>query len=90
MVANLPQSYVKRPLFPCYDLFSGETIGHGEFAEFRIETHALIDAMNGRKIACYRIENIGFKNDLIAIRNMLFFEPEVLQNGRNCEARINI
>ena len=29
MAANLPQSYVKRPLFPCYDLFSWVTIGHG-------------------------------------------------------------
>ena len=29
MAANLPQSYVKRPLIRSYDLFSGVTIGRG-------------------------------------------------------------
>ena len=31
MAANLPQSYVKRPLFPCYDHFSCVTIGRGAY-----------------------------------------------------------
>ena len=35
MSANQPQSYVKRPLFPCYDLFSCVTIGHGAFANLK-------------------------------------------------------
>ena len=45
--------------------------------------------LNGRKIACYQIKNIGFDIDFMP-RKMLFFVPEVLQNGQKFEASINI
>ena len=46
-----------------------------------------MNVMNGRKIACDRIENVCFEFGLIAI---LSYEPEVLLNGWKFEARINI
>lgn len=45
--------------------------------------------MNGRKNACYLIENIGFEIDLL-LREMVFFQPEVLHNGQKFEAQGNI
>ena len=51
-----------------------------------------MNVMNGRKIACDRIENVCFDVGLMAKwpREMLSYEPEVLLIGLKFEARINI